>query len=158
MNELETAAQIIEIVPYLSRTIAAEARQTLQGGWFTLIHLRVLAHIRRSDGCSLGDLADRRGVALPTMSKMVSSLVDKGLITREPDPDNRRAVVIRLTEAGEKLYLEVLTKLQQDVARDVARLSPEERDNIVRSLECLTRVLHPAGEIRQYLHLPSSPN
>ncbi len=156
MNEMETAACIIELIPYLSRTISAEARQTLGDGWFTLVHLRVMAHIRRSRGCSLGELAERRGVSLPTMSKMVSSLVDKGLITREPDPTNRRAVVIHLTEAGDKLYHEVLSKLQQDLAQEVEVLTPAQRAQLVTSLETLARVLSPAGEVRQYLHLPHS--
>ncbi|MDQ4078680.1 MAG: MarR family transcriptional regulator [Chloroflexota bacterium] len=154
MNEMETAAYIIELVPYLARTIAAEARQTLGDGWFTLVHLRVLAHIRRSGGCSLGELAERRSVSLPTMSKMVSSLVEKGLITREPDPTNRRAVIIRLTDAGDKLYLDVLAKLQQDIARDLSRLTPQQRASIVDGLETLASVLSPLGEVRQYLHLP----
>lgn len=154
MTELETAAHIIEVVPYLSRTIAAEARQTLGDGWFTLVHLRVLAHVRRSSGCSLGDLAERRGVSLPTMSKMVSSLVDKGLLTREPDPSNRRAVIIRLTEDGDSLYLRVLYSLQQRIARDLVDLSPDDRAEIVSALETLAAVMFNRGEIRQHLHLP----
>ncbi|MBA3534565.1 MAG: MarR family transcriptional regulator [Ardenticatenales bacterium] len=157
MNEMEVAAHIIEVVPYLSRTIAAEARQTLGDGWFTLVHVRVLAHIRRSGGCSLGDLAERRGVSLPTMSKMVSSLVDKGLITREPDPTNRRAVIIRLTEAGDQLYMEVLTKLQRNVAADLEKLTAQQCADIVSSLEALADVMTSMGEVRQHLHLPVDP-
>lgn len=153
MDALETAAYIIELVPYLARTITAEARQNLGDGWFTLVHLRVLAHVRRSKGCSLGELADRRGVSLPTMSKMVSSLVEKGLITREPDPTNRRAVVIHITEAGDTLYHQVLAALQQDIARDLASLTDEERKNVVQALETLTAVLSPVGEVRQRLDL-----
>lgn len=155
MNEMEVAAHIIEVIPYLSRAIAAEARQTLGDGWFTLVHLRVLAHIRRSGGCSLGDLAERRGVSLPTMSKMVSSLVDKGLITREPDPSNRRAVIIHLTEEGESLYLEVLAKLQRSIARDVERLTQPQQEAVVSSLEVLAEVMTSQGEVRQHLPLPN---
>lgn len=154
MQALETAARVIEIVPYLNRTLAAEARRTLGEGWFTLVHLRVLAHVRRSGGCSLGDLAERRGVSMPTMSKMVSSLVDKGLLTREPDPRNRRAVIIQLTEEGERLYMEVLTKLQRDIAQDIEQLTPEQRTQLVASLEALAGVMARVGEVRQHLHLP----
>lgn len=154
MNEMETAAHIIEVIPYLNRTISAEARQTLGDGWFTLIHVRVLAHIRRSGGCSLGDLAERRGVSLPTMSKMVSSLVDKGLITREPDPSNRRAVIIQLTPEGDRLYLEVLSNLQRRLARDLTHLTTQQRAELVSSLELLGEVMSRVGEIRQHLPLP----
>jgi DNA-binding MarR family transcriptional regulator len=154
MTKMETAAYIIELVPYLARTIAADAHQTLGDGWFTLVHLRVLAHIRRTGGCSLGELAERRGVSLPTMSKMATSLVEKGLITREPDPGNRRAVIIKLTEAGDELYHKVLGELQRDIARDLANLSEDQCAAVVESLELLASVLSPTGEVRQYLHLP----
>lgn len=154
MNEREAAAHVIEMIPYLSRIIAAEARQTLGDGWFTLVHVRVLSHIRRSGGCSLGDLAERRSVSLPTMSKMVTSLVEKGLVTREPDPNNRRAVVIRLTELGDRLYLKVLTDLQSHIAEEMAQLSEGEREGIVVALESLVSVLTPRGELRQPLDLP----
>jgi DNA-binding MarR family transcriptional regulator len=156
MNPMEAAAHIVEVVPYLNRIISAEARQTLGDGWFTLVHVRVLAYIRITGGCSLGELAERRDVSLPTMSKMVSSLVEKGLITREPDPANRRAVIIRLTDAGDKLYLQVLTKLQQHIAQDIAKLTPDERATIVNSLELLANAVSSAGEVRQHLPLPSN--
>lgn len=151
---MDAAAHVIEVVPYLNRTITALARESLGQGSFTLIHLRVLAHIRRSDGCSLGDLAERRGVSLPTMSKMVSALVDKGLITREPDPSNRRAVVIRLTGAGDRLYLTVLARLQKRIADELAPLNDDERDELIRTLERLADLFSPSGEVRQHLHLP----
>lgn len=156
MSPMEAAAHIVEVVPYLNRIISAEARQTLGDGWFTLVHVRVLAYIRITGGCSLGELAERRDVSLPTMSKMVSSLVEKGLITREPDPANRRAVIIRLTEAGDKLYLQVLTKLQQHIAQDIAKLSSEQRASIVTSLELLANAVSSAGEVRQHLPLSSA--
>ena len=154
MTELETAVRIIEVIPYLNRSITANARRTLRDGWFTLVHTRVMAHIRRTGGCSLGDLAEHRGVSLPTMSKMVSSLVDKGLVTREPDPANRRAVIIRLTPEGDRLYLEVLSQLQRQLASDLAGLSHDERAMIVNSLELLADIIPSSGEIRQHLPLP----
>jgi DNA-binding MarR family transcriptional regulator len=157
MNEMDTAAHIIEVVPYLARTIAADARQMLGEGWFTLVHLRVLAFVRMRESCSLGDLAQRRGVSLPTMSKMVTSLVEKGLVTREPDPDNRRAVIIRLTEEGNRLYVAVLASVQQSVAHDMARLTPEQRGEVVSALELLATAMSNPDEARQHLHLPIAP-
>lgn len=150
MNEVEAAAIVVELVPYLNRVIAADARRTLRDGWFTLVHTRVMAHIRRTGGCSLGDLAEQRGVSLPTMSKMISSLVDKGIVTRETDPTNRRAVIIRATAEGERLYLEVIGQLQRHLADDLRQLSAEQRESIVSTLELLSSVMSNAGEIRQH--------
>ncbi len=155
MNEMETAAHLIETIPFLSRTLAAEVRQALGEGWFTLTHVRVLAHVRRTGGCSLGDLAARRGVSLPTMSKMVTSLVEKGLLTREPDPRNRRAVIIHLTQAGDELYINTLGALQRRLAHELRRMSDQQRTELIGYIELLADVMLKWGEIRQHLPLPS---
>jgi DNA-binding MarR family transcriptional regulator len=155
MNEMETAAYLIETIPFLSRTLAGQVRQALGEGWFTLTHVRVLAHVRRTGGCSLGDLATRRGVSLPTMSKMVTSLVEKGLITREPDPSNRRAVIIHLTPAGDELYISTMGHLQRRLAHELRQMTGAQRTELVGYLEELAAVMLQWGEIRQHLHLPS---
>lgn len=155
MNEMETSLHLIETIPFLNRTLAGQVRQSLGDGWFTLTHVRVLAHVRRTGGCSLGDLATRRGVSLPTMSKMVTSLVEKGLITREPDPNNRRAVIIHLTPAGDELYLKTLGGLQRRLAQELTRLDDRQRTELVGYLEALSEIMTNWGEIRQHLPLPS---
>lgn len=157
MTELEAATKIIEIVPYLSRVVAAEARHELDAerGALTLTHLRVLAHARRQPGCSLGDLARAREVSLPTMSKMISGLVDKGLLTRQQDPRNRRLVRIELTPEGEHLYLTIVGRVQRRIAELLAGLKPEERHTIAQVLECLAALFASEGELRQHLPLPT---
>lgn len=157
MNEMETALHLIETIPFLSRSLAGQVRQSLGDGWFTLTHVRVLAHVRRTGGCSLGDLATRRGVSLPTMSKMVTSLVEKGLITREPDPTNRRAVIIHLTPAGDELYLSTMGGLQRRLAHELHRLTDTQRSELVGYIEALSEIMVNWGEIRQHLPLPSDP-
>lgn len=155
MNEMETALHLIETIPFLSRTLAGQVRQSLGDGWFTLTHVRVLAHVRRTGGCSLGDLATRRGVSLPTMSKMVTSLVEKGLITREPDPTNRRAVIIHLTPTGDELYISTMGGLQRRLAHELRLMSDTQRAELVGYVEALAEIMLNWGEIRQHLPLPS---
>ncbi len=155
MNEMEAAVHLIEVIPFLSRTLSAQVRQELGEGWFTMTHFRVLTHVRRTGGCSLGELAERRGVSLPTMSKMVTSLVDKGLLTREPDPANRRAVIITLTDAGDALYLSTLGMLQRRLAHELTSFNDKQREELVQWLETLAEILLKFGEIRQHLPLPS---
>ncbi|HYN88954.1 MAG TPA: MarR family transcriptional regulator [Ardenticatenaceae bacterium] len=156
MNEQEAAARIIEIVPYLSRVVAAEARHELDEdrGLLTLTHLRVLGRARRHPGCSLGDMARAREVSLPTMSKMISGLVDKGLLTRQQDPENRRLVRIALTPEGEQLYLDILSRVQRRIAELLAGLAPGHRHSIVQALETLAELFAAEGEVRQHLPLP----
>ncbi len=155
MNEHELAVKIIEVIPYLSRSLSAAIRDELDEE-ITLPQLRVLAYLRRHPGSSLGDLARWRDVSLPTMSKMVRYLVKRGWVSRSMDPRNRRTLVLTLTPDGEAVYLRILAHLEQRVAAMVQTLSPEERAHVADALEQLAALFADVGEVRQHLPLLST--
>lgn len=74
----------------------------------TIPMYQVLASLSERPNQKLGDLAATTSTILPTMSRMVGLLVQRGLISRERDPGNERLVRINLTEAGQALAAELL--------------------------------------------------
>ena len=52
-------------------------------------------------------LADAVHVDVSTVSRQVSTLVDLGLVERGPDPDDRRAQALSVTEEGEALLVAI---------------------------------------------------
>jgi DNA-binding MarR family transcriptional regulator len=95
----------------------------------------------------MGALAEELGVTVATASRTVDALEERGLASREPDPDDARAVRVALTAAGKrererrrKRFVEALERLMQE-------LSTDERRQLVASLETLSRLLatRPAG-------------
>ena len=74
----------------------------------------------------------------PAMSRMVDRLAERGLIDRQPDPDDGRGVRLSLTEAGRDLQRGIGARHARDVARAVTGpLSPAE----IRQLEAICRKL-----------------
>jgi DNA-binding MarR family transcriptional regulator len=55
------------------------------------------------ENASLNELAVVVGVDTGALSRMVERLSQKGLVVRETDPANRRAVRLRLTDGGRAL-------------------------------------------------------
>ncbi|MFW0785706.1 MarR family transcriptional regulator [Gordonia sp. CPCC 206044] len=53
------------------------------------------------------DLADRLGVDAPAVSGIVDDLVERGLVTREPHPTDRRSKLVTITESGARTVAEV---------------------------------------------------
>ncbi|GAB3060070.1 MarR family winged helix-turn-helix transcriptional regulator [Sediminivirga luteola] len=74
----------------------------------------------------------------PALSRMVDRLVQRGLVDREPDPDDRRATRLSLTEAGRKAQRRVGRKHAASVAAAVGRALDD--DEMVQ-LEALCRKL-----------------
>lgn len=69
----------------------------------TLPQLRVLYHVRRTPGVTTGELARALGITVSTVSGLVIKLVDRGLVERTTDPEDRRQAPLRLTAQGQVL-------------------------------------------------------
>jgi DNA-binding MarR family transcriptional regulator len=59
----------------------------------------VFGHIE-PDGSRLTDLAARAGYTKQTVGEVASELEELGFVERVPDPQDKRAKIIRLTERG----------------------------------------------------------
>ena len=60
----------------------------------------VLFHLNREDGLSHADLAERLHLQPATVTKMITRMEKRGLVTRQPDPDDKRISRVFLTEQG----------------------------------------------------------
>lgn len=86
----------------------------------------VVGHLREQGPLAPSALAERFQLDRARTSRLVTSLVDKGLITREVLPGNRRQALLRLTPAGAALYDQVMPQVQEINRRILAALSEAE--------------------------------
>jgi MarR family transcriptional repressor of emrRAB len=63
------------------------------------------------------DLCVRASQSPANMSRISDALVDRGLITRVPSVADRRRMVLRITEQGEKFVRELLPKMHLSLRR-----------------------------------------
>ena len=97
------------------------------------------AKLMVSDECVPGprtpaELADASGVTRATMTGLIDTLERDGFVKREPDPDDRRMMSVRLTPAGENFLAEFLPGHFQSIAKLMSPLSEAERKTLVRLL------------------------
>jgi DNA-binding MarR family transcriptional regulator len=62
-----------------------------------------LSVVHREAPVRVSDVAEQLAVNLSVASRQVAALVDAGYVDREPDPDDRRALRLRPTPAGERV-------------------------------------------------------
>lgn len=68
----------------------------------------VLMHLWSNDGMTQAQLARRIAIEQPTMVRTIDRMERDGLVTRSPDPRDRRAIRISLTERGSALRDELV--------------------------------------------------
>ncbi len=131
-----TAALVMDDIPMLMRLLRLKYREK-RAGDLSLVQFRTLAYINAQKGTCLSEVAGHIGLGLPTMSKLVDSLVRRDLITRSAHGHDRRRVCLSLTPQGEKELEEAYRHTQSFFAEKFAQLSEEERLQIVHTLEVM---------------------
>ena len=81
---------------------AFEAAMVAEGG--SVPTWLVLLAIKTEGGANQRGLADQLGLRQPTVTHHLGAMEAAGLLTRERDPNNRRAQQVTLTDAGEALF------------------------------------------------------
>jgi DNA-binding MarR family transcriptional regulator len=108
----------------------------------------VLARVRDEGPQRVGDLAHSESVAQPSMTTLVARLVGAGLVTRDPDPDDARAVRVALTDAGRDALARRSARRTAAMEARLQHLSPAERKALAAALPVLERLSQPEEALR----------
>lgn len=111
-NMIRTARQII------NRDLRPMGLSSAEGN--ILLHLSTQGQEMRQE-----QLVEQLDVSKPAVSRALDSLEAKGYVTRQPDPDDKRAHRIRLTDKGveigpaiEEIYNRIFTLAVQGISQD----------------------------------------
>jgi DNA-binding MarR family transcriptional regulator len=101
--------------------------------------LNTLAHC---GSATPGELARKEHVQPPSMSRIVAMLEAKGLVRREPHPDDRRQVIVSRTDAAAAMLAESRTKRNAWLAGLAEGLDEEERAILRQAAPVLEKLAH----------------
>ncbi|MEI8234431.1 MAG: MarR family transcriptional regulator [Verrucomicrobiota bacterium] len=107
-------------------------RHHISQGRFTVMMLLHRPWLRIQTPASL---AEQAGVTRATMTGLLDTLEKDGLISREPDSQDRRTTHIQLTERGRARMETMVPECFQAISRVVSPLTKSERKEFVRLLQ-----------------------
>ncbi len=107
----------------LARRMRSERTDT----GLTLSQLSLMGTLHRRGPSTIGELADAEKVQPPSMTRTVTCLADLGMVHREPHPQDKRQVVVHLTETAEQVLHEDRRRKDAWLATQLTGLEPEER-------------------------------
>lgn len=88
----------------------------------------------------MGALAEHEGIRMPTATALVDGLIKLGLARRSADPDDRRAVIVELTDEG-RAAIEAARRRRDDaLSAALDALSDEQRAQLTAATTALTEL------------------
>ena len=98
---------------------------------------RAVGVLRRHGQMRLSALSEHLRIAPRSATEVVDALEDRGLVERAPDPDDRRATLVRLTAAGDDLASRLRAERSAHADRFFAVLDEHDRTELARILGTL---------------------
>ncbi len=132
----ELAARLRLAVGRLNRRIRIDGRESIPP-----LQLSALVTVEEHGPLRLSELARREAVTAPTMSRVLASLDEQGLVVRTPDPQDARGVLITLSAEGAARLDGVRSHRTALVARRLARLDDEQLGALSAAMPALEALL-----------------
>ncbi|HUY60554.1 MAG TPA: MarR family transcriptional regulator [Candidatus Dormibacteraeota bacterium] len=107
----------------------------------SLLQLHVLATLQAHGPLPIGQLADLARMGAPSTSTLMDRLEEHGLVCRAREREDRRVVIVRLTDQGQALVDEAIGVKRASSERVLARLSDEELALALRLLRRVEAIL-----------------
>ena len=109
--------------------------------WFdlelTMPQVRVLFVLFQNGDSRMGTLASQLGISLSSATGLADRMVEKKLLDRWVDPDDRRSVICRLSQSGQELAERLLYSRRSWWEERLAALTEEEACQAQEGLRAL---------------------
>ena len=138
---LDATRQILEALSAVTRQLARASGGPEDGPPMTSTQRLALFETVIGGPLRLSELAERMGITAPTASRAVDGLVELGLLQRLPDPADRRAVRIDMTEPGRKDVEGKKARAAAALEPAIAALSAQDRAKLAALLARLADAL-----------------
>jgi DNA-binding MarR family transcriptional regulator len=101
--QLDSLPGIFRLIEQIEKKLDQMKRQTTRIDGLTPSQFAVLSMLWEKDGLPFKDLATANWCTRPTMTGIVDILEKKGLVIRRPNPNDRRSLLVCLTDNGRAL-------------------------------------------------------
>jgi MarR family transcriptional regulator, organic hydroperoxide resistance regulator len=105
----------------------------------TIDQLKVLILIQSYGKISFKDIAQALGSTRGNITGIVNRLIQKGLVTRQPDPEDRRVQYLKLTEKAQKLLNNIRQRIITEQGNILSGLSLENLEALETGLSAFVK-------------------
>ena len=126
-----------------TRQIGVDMERQLEGTGLAPQEGHILSYLRSYAPCAIAEMITVFGLRGSTATAVLDRMEERGLVTRTPNPDDRRSFLLDLTAEGKRIAEDVqehVERLENAIARRVTREDEEGFRNVMGAIEAATNV------------------
>ena len=137
-SRVQLTERLVELVEQLNRSMHCTPSDGWEGLDLTFQQMKVMA-LLFEDQQRMGNIASHLGCIMSSATSIVDRLVDKGLVARSIDPEDRRAVVCQLTGAGRETIEQFWSIGREKIIMLADQLENQELFDVVHAASLMNR-------------------
>ncbi len=123
----------LDLLARADDVVAGRVSDALSPSGVSVDQWRVMAHLYEHGGCTMSELSLASGLTGATLTRMVDRLTTSAHAHRNPDPTDRRRVLVHLSKRGRAQVRQLLPKVES--AERSTELSDTDAAELNRLLE-----------------------
>ena len=130
---------LVSLIFNAGQILKEKAREKTNFKDCSFMHIQTLHYIKDRNGAAMSDVAYYLHITPPSATSLVNSLVNKSLVKRTVDNEDRRAVKLQITKAGSDLLKNNLKKIASVIEAGIDTLSENEKKNFIIILKKISQ-------------------
>lgn len=123
----QEARDLSEIATFLQRRFLVTLTARVTEKKISIPQFTLLGFVSSNEALSMGQLAQLMGHTTPATTGLVERLAQAGLVTRYHPEEDRRKVMVRITDKGRDIVQETKDEMAQCISNILAKLSESDQ-------------------------------
>ncbi|MBT0566410.1 MarR family winged helix-turn-helix transcriptional regulator [Williamsia sp. CHRR-6] len=107
----------------------------------SLTQLSALSTLSREGPMTPGAMAAQERVQPPSMTRVIASLADLGMVKRDPHPTDGRQVIVTLSELGREVITDEANAREAWLRSQLEKLEPDQLGTLRDAVEIMTHLV-----------------
>ena len=145
VEKAEIIKQIVELQRRINRGLRGGTLEAWMKLNLTIPQLKSLFFIANEVETNFTKLARALKVTAPNVTGIIDRLIEQGLVSRQENPDDRRMLILRVTDEGEDIVAKLRERRASYLSGILSHLSMRELESVSKGLSLIVRAAEIHG-------------
>jgi DNA-binding MarR family transcriptional regulator len=139
MEKAQLIQQVVELQRKVNRVLRRQAPDVWMELSLTLAQLKSLFFISNEESTNVRKLAAALSVTSANVTGIVDRLVEQGLVTRRENPEDRRMLLLQVTDKAQALITDLRERQTSRLSEILDYMGPDELSMLAQGLSSLLK-------------------